>query len=251
MRGRGLVLGELADKKMLLQSKGVRLGWELEDLLSRKYAGAMSDYLSFFLDKVPVGILNGFYTDHSPFEIRENHDGYAIFRMGEVFHEMTFIKRPGFFDETTSKGRRMERLCKMVAPGFPIIYMNRGCMYWGARQCRFCVVGYIDTDEKKDPHEVAEVVAAGVDEGVITSHVALTSGALPKDKGLKLLGEASDAIKEAVDIPVSVNAEPPRDLKHISWISNADSVYFNIEVFDGDEKKSDNARKKRVFNQLL
>ena len=225
-------MGEIADKKIELQSKGVKIDWKLEERLSKKYTGAVSDYMSFFIDDAPVGILNGFYTDTSPFEIKEDKNGYAIFKEGRPFHEITFLERPGFFDTKTSKGTRMERLCKMVAPGFPIIYMNRGCMYWGMRQCKFCVVGYIDAKAKNDPGEVAEAVCAGVREGAIKTHVALTSGALPKDEGLKLLGEATDAIKDAVDISVSVNAEPPRDLKHVSWLSNADSVYFNLEVFD-------------------
>jgi radical SAM protein (TIGR04043 family) len=225
-------LSEIAEKKMALQSKGVRIDWRLEEDLSERYTGVASDYMSFFIDGVPVGILNGFYTDRSPFELKSNGKGYAIFNKGKHFHDATFLDRPAFFDLNTSRGTKMERLCKMVAPGFPIIYMNRGCMYWGPSQCKFCVVGYIDTEAKKDPYEVAEAVAAGVDEGSIKTHVALTSGALPNDEGLKLLGEATKAIKDAVDIPVSVNAEPPRDLKNINWLSNADSVYFNLEVYD-------------------
>jgi hypothetical protein len=232
-----LALGEIADKKITLQSSGVKINWELEEKLSREYTGAVSDYLSFFLDKTPVGVLNGFYTDHSPFEIKKHNEGYAIFEDSAHFHDITFLKRPAFFDKTTSKGTKMDRLCKMVAPGFPIIYMNRGCMYWGESQCKFCVVGYIDTEAKKDPYEVAEVVAAGVEEGAIKTHVALTVGVLPEDGGLKLLGEATDTIKEAVDIPVSVNAEPPRDLEHIKWLSNADSVYFNLEVYDEKRRR--------------
>ncbi|RMF89887.1 MAG: hypothetical protein D6733_05275, partial [Methanobacteriota archaeon] len=163
--------------------------------------------------------------------------GFAIYREGEPYQDITFLKRPAFFDRETSRGTVMSRLCKMVAPGFPIIYMNRGCMYWGPAQCRFCVVGYIDTEAKKDPVEVAEAVAAGVEEGAIKTHVALTSGALPEDEGLRLLGEAARAIKNQVDIPVSVNAEPPRSMEHIRWLSEADSVYFNVEVYDGRRRR--------------
>jgi hypothetical protein len=230
-------LGEIADKKILLQSTGVKIDWELEEKLSQIKVGAVSDYMSFFIDGVPVGLLNGFYTDRSSFELKANGRGYAIFKDGEHFHDVTFLDKPLFFDLNTSIGTKMERLCKMVAPGFPIIYMNRGCMYWGPSQCKFCVVGYIDTEAKKDPYEVAEVVSEGVEEGAIKTHVALTAGAFPDDKGIKLLGEATEAIKDLVDIPVSVNAEPPRDLKHIKWLSNADSVYFNLEVFDPFRRK--------------
>jgi len=227
----------LADKKMALQAMGVRIHWRLEEELSKSYVGAESDYMSFFLRDVPVGVLNGFYTDSSPFEVRRYGRGYAVFRGENPVAEISFLKRPRFFDMRTAKGTRMERLCKLVAPGFPIIYMNRSCMYWGARQCKFCVVGHIDTEERKSPEEVAEAVSAGVEEGAIRTHVALTSGALPEDRGLKLLGEAVDAIKAQATIPVSVNPEPPRRLEHISWLSGADSVYFNLEVYDRERRR--------------
>lgn len=230
-------MGALAHKKIALQSRGVRLDWRLEESLSNRYTGAVSDYLSFFMEDVPVGVLNGFYTDRSPFEIKPYKEGFALFNDGDYYQEITFLDRPAFLDRSTSKGTKMDRLCKMVAPGFPIIYMHRGCRYWGPEQCRFCVVGYIDTASKKDPHEVAEVVAAGVEEGAIKTHVALTSGALPDDEGLRILGKAVEAIKSTVDIPVSVNAEPPRDLTHLNWISEADSVYFNLEVFDLEKRR--------------
>jgi hypothetical protein len=230
-------LGEIASKKISLQSSGVRLNWELEEELSKNFTGAASDYLSFFLEETPVGILNGFYTDKSPFWIKSHNGGYSIFEDDKHFNDITFLERPKFFDKTTLKGTRMERLCKMVAPGFPIIYLNRGCMYLGPDQCKFCVVGYIDTEAKKDPHEVAEVVRSGVSEDVIKSHVALTAGALPDDLAIKLLGEATEAIKDEVNIPVAVNAELPRDVNNIKWLANADSVYFNLEIFDGSKRR--------------
>ncbi len=231
-------MGELADKKMLIQSKGVKIGWELEEKLSERYVGGVSDYMSFLMSGVPVGVLNGFYTDSSPFEIKPEGNGYAIFKGNVLFHDIAFLERPGFYDKTTSKGTRMERLCKMVAPGFPIIYMNRGCMYWGPEQCMFCVVGHIDTDPYKDPSEVAEAVSEGVEDRSIKSHVALTSGALPEDKGIRLLGDTVKAIKDVVDIPVSVNGEPPRKLEHLDWLSGADSVYFNLEVYDEEKRRT-------------
>ncbi|RMF91514.1 MAG: hypothetical protein D6733_00945, partial [Methanobacteriota archaeon] len=116
---------------MEVQSRGVRIDWRLEEELSTDYVGAVSDYMSFFMDDVPVGILNGFYTDSSPFEIKRTDGGFAIYREGEPYQDITFLKRPAFFDRETNRGTVMSRLCKMVAPGFPIIYMNRGCMYWG------------------------------------------------------------------------------------------------------------------------
>ncbi len=232
-------MGKIADRKIQIQSKGVKISWELEEKLRAEYAGAESDYLSFFMDDIPVGMLNGFYTDASPFEIRELGAGYGIFDNDELYVEIRFMPRPDFFNEKTSSGSKMEKMCKLVAPGFPIIYLNRGCVYWGKKQCRFCVVGYIDTKEEKDPEEVAEVVEAGVNEGAIKSHVALTCGALPRDKDSELMAGATKAIKRRVDIPVSVNVEPPRDLSSIDVLAEAgaDSIYVNLEVYDAKARR--------------
>ncbi|MEE9594920.1 MAG: radical SAM protein [Candidatus Hydrothermarchaeales archaeon] len=235
------MMGVVAEKKMMLQSKGVRMTWELEKDLAKKFAGAESDYLSFFMDstKTPVGVLNGLYTDGSPFEVKEVEDGYAIFEDEELFADITFIERPSFFDSTTSSGVKMGKMCKLVAPGFPIIYMSKGCVYWGEKQCKFCVVGYIDTKDEKEPMETAEVVDAGVREGAIKSHVALTSGALARDRGSDLMASAAKAIKEKVEIPISANVEPPRDLDSIDKLkeAGADSIYINLEVYDEAKRR--------------
>ncbi len=227
----------IAEKKMELQSRGVKIDWELEERLKKKFAGAESDYLSFFIGDVPVGLMNGFYTDASPYEIREYGGGYAIFKNGRLYTKIRFMPRPKFYDKKTSDGTPMEKMCKLVAPGFPIIYLNRGCVYWGPKQCKFCLVGYIDTLEEKKPKQVAETVEAGVKEGAIKTHVALTCGVLLKDKGSKLLARTTDAIKERANIPISINGEPPRNLDLINTMENADSIYINLEVFDNKVRR--------------
>ncbi len=233
-------MGDIAGQKIKLQSKGVKIPWELEEVLRKKFVGAESDYLSFFMDDVPVGMLNGFYTDASPFEIRElDGGGYGIFEGDELYTRVSFMPRPRFYLKKTSSGIEMARMCKLVAPGFSIIYTSRGCVYWGEKQCKFCVLGYIDTEEEKDPEDIAEVVDAGVKERAIKTHVALTCGALPRDKDSQLMAEATKAIKGRVDIPVSVNVEPPRDLDSINKIKDAgaDSVYINLEVYDEAKRR--------------
>ncbi len=232
-------MGEIAEKKMRLQSMGVRISPDLEERLRSKFAGCEADYPSFFIRNVPVGMLNGFYADSSPYEIRENGEGYAIFDGDKVYAEISFMPRPKFFDANTNGGVPMGRMCKMVAPGFPIIYMSTNCVFWGEKQCKFCVIGYVATEKEKKPAEVADVVEAGVKEGVIRTHVALTCGAMPRDRCSKLLAETVREIKNRVEIPVSVNIEPPRDVSSIRHLadSGADSIYINLEVFDARVRK--------------
>ncbi len=232
-------MGELAEKKIQLQSKGIRISPDIEEKLSSKFAGCESDYPSFFIRDTPVGMLNGFYTDSSPYEIRENGGGYAIFDGENAYTEIKFMPRPKFFDAQTKSGIMMERMCKMVAPGFPIIYMSTSCVFWGEKQCKFCVIGYVSTEKEKKPGDVADVVEAGVKEGAIKSHIALTCGAMPRDRCSNLLADTVKAVKDRVKIPISVNIEPPRDLSSIERLaeSGADSIYINLEVFDERSRK--------------
>lgn len=226
---------EIAEKKMVLQSRGVKIDWALEEKLVKDFPTATSDYLSFMMDNVPVAMLNGYYTDSSPYEIKEMNGGLGIFKEDESFTKIEFLQRPEFFDEHTSDGVPMEKLCKLVAPGFLIVYLSTGCVYWGEKQCKFCVTGHIDTLKNKKPQQVAEMAEAGA--GEIKTHVALTSGALPKDRGSQILAETSRAIKEKAGVPVSVNSEPPKDLNWIDEMGEADSIYINLEVFDENSRK--------------
>lgn len=226
---------KIAEKKMELQSRGVKINWPMDEKLVRDFPTATSDYLSFLIGDVPVAMLNGYYTDSSPYEIKEMDGGYGIFRADEPFTGIEFLPRPKFFDRRTSDGVKMERLCKLVAPGFLIVYLSTGCVYWGEKQCKFCVTGYIDTIKNKKPQQVAEMVEAGEKE--IKTHVALTCGALPRDRGSRLLAETSRAIKERVGVPVSVNSEPPVDLNWIDEMGSADSIYINLEVFDEEARR--------------
>jgi radical SAM protein (TIGR04043 family) len=224
-----------ADKKMELQSRGVRIDYALEERLKGDFPTATSDYLSFMMEGAPVAMLGGFYTDSSPYEIKETEGGFGIFKEEELFSKVEFLKRPDFFNDSTSDGVAMEKLCKLVAPGFLIVYLSTGCAYWGEMQCKFCVTGHIETIKNKKPAQVAELAEAGA--GEIGSHIALTSGALPKDRGSELLAETSRRIKEKVDVPLSVNSEPPKDLNMIDDMGKADSIYINMEVFDEKKRK--------------
>jgi len=223
----------LADKKIKLQSKGVRIDAELEENLKSGYCTAVSDYMSFMMQGIPVGMLNGFYTDYSPFEVKElEEDKFAVFENGELFSEIEFLPRPKFFDRKTKNGIAMSELLKLVAPGFAIIYMSRECIFVGKSQCKFCVVDKIGTSPHKDPADVAEAVYEGVKEKAIKSHIALTCGALSKDASYEILQNTIKETLSLAKIAISVNPEPPKKLEALEKVSEADSIYINLEVFD-------------------
>lgn len=224
----------LADIKMELQANGLLVPDRLHAELSMDYI-VQPQYISFMMGDAPVGIMNGPYSAESPFEVGMVDAKTWILKDSEPYVEIMFLPWPEFFEKKTSKGTPMSGMCNLVAPGFTICYVNRGCVYWRETyQCRFCIVEKLSSAEVKDPQDVAETMKAGVDEGAIKTHVALTAGAQPgPDRGNKTVGEAADAIKAIVDIPVSANTEPPKDMAYLDVLKNCDSAYFNLEVFDG------------------
>jgi radical SAM protein (TIGR04043 family) len=222
-----------ADIKMELQAHGLRVPERLQAELSMDHI-VQPQYISFMMGEVPVGIMNGPYSESSPFEVGIVEGKTWILKDGAPHVEIRFLEWPDFFDMKTSRGTPMSGICSLVAPGFTICYVNRGCVYWREEyQCRFCIVERLSSREVKDPRDVGETMRAGVEGGAIKSHVALTAGAQPgRDRGNLAVGEAADAIKELVDIPISANTEPPKDLGYLDSLENCDSAYFNLEVFD-------------------
>jgi radical SAM protein (TIGR04043 family) len=223
----------LAEIKMELQAKGLRVPPRLEAELSLEYI-VQPQYISFMMGEVPVGIMNGPYSEGSPFEVGLVEGETWILKDGKPYVEIRFLRWPDFFDKETSRGTPMSGICSLVAPGFTICYVHRGCVYWRETyQCRFCIVERLSSKMVKDPRDIAETMRAGVEEGAIKTHVALTSGAQPgRDRGNRVVGEAADAIKEMVSIPISANTEPPKDISCLKALENCDSAYFNLEVFD-------------------
>ncbi|MFQ6051141.1 MAG: radical SAM protein [Candidatus Hydrothermarchaeota archaeon] len=229
----------VARKKILLQSKGVRIDFDLENKLKKRFSGVTQDFMSFFMDEIPVGILNGYFTEESPFEIRQIGNEQFVFKSDELFAKIRFLPRPDFLNKRTSEGIKMEDLCNYVAPGFLIIYLSQRCVYWRVKkQCKFCVTEYEDKLAEKNKEQIVELVEQALKEGSIKTHVNLTTGTLKgPDRGIKPLAEVTNAIKERFDVKVSVNGEPPRDLKYLDLLENADSLYINIEIFDEKYRK--------------
>jgi radical SAM protein (TIGR04043 family) len=82
-----------------------------------------------------------------------------------------------------------------------------------AKTCQFCAIGQSlaagRTVERKTPAQLAEVAKAAVElDGV--KHMVMTTGTPPgRDRGAEILAESASAIKQAVDLPIQGQCEPP------------------------------------------
>ncbi|MBU2560385.1 radical SAM protein [archaeon] len=224
--------------KIMLQASGVRMD---NCHVGELHARFDYDHSGFFMEDVPVIVRPGKWTEYSPFEIREQNGGHAIFDDGEFFTKVTIPPKPGFLEKTTSEGVPMYRLGELIFTGNFSLMVNQECFFWKTgKQCCFCTVGKQDFLKTKTPEQIVEAVGAGVGEGVIKRVNISTGWQDGPDLGIACVAEVIKKVKEHFDLPVSASdILPPEDEKYLERLfeAGADSLMINIECFDGAVRK--------------
>lgn len=241
----------LAKAKIEIQSNGLKLSDEIAEELQDRFH-FFAGYPSFFIRQmqekklkgklyekgIPAGYQYGRFCEDSYLTIDKVNGGYAIFKNGQPFVEVDFLPKLHYFENETSDGVSMAELGWVFVPSTYVTYVEQECMYWrSGTQCRFCNTENQPFLKRKTPEQIVETVAAGVEEGAIDEHIAITTGMRPEpDNGIVPMVEVVKALKENFDIPISANVGPPcRDEgKYIGMLNDAgaDSIYINIEAYD-------------------
>lgn len=105
-----------------------------------------------------------------------------------------------------------------------------------ATACQFCAIGQSlaggRTIARKSPEQLAEVARAAVLlDGV--RHMVMTTGTPnTTDRGAAVLADSAFAVKAAVDLPIQVQCEPPRDHAWFGRLrdAGADSLGLHLEA---------------------
>jgi radical SAM protein (TIGR04043 family) len=227
---------ELASLVVDLQARGLRVEVPLE----RREGGAGPTdsgmlWVGGFAVTVPTD--NAAAAD-SPYALRAEDDGYAVFRDSERLATATTQKRPRFYDLSTADGVPYWHIGLMHLDSFASTVVQT-CSYWGRDdQCKFCGIEMsLDagrTIVKKSPAQLAEVALAAKElDGAVD--VTLTTGSSNGvDRGARYVARCGNAIKEATGLPVEVQFEPPMKLEIIDEVGalGIDSVGIHVESFD-------------------
>jgi biotin synthase-related radical SAM superfamily protein len=140
----------------------------------------------------------------------------------------------------TSGNVPMPKLAVIVGPGHARSVVNQKCYYQQiAKPCKFCAVHrWWDSNIEKTSLQIAETIAAGVDEGSI-DHVSLTTATTDTPaKGLEYLVETVELITQRADIPVMIEFEPIEDYALLESLlrrakrAGVTTVSCNIECYD-------------------
>ena len=243
-------LDSVVKKKAALQARGVRIPHELISELERRHnaPAIRTGRIVLCLESpegdgelIPAFIVNGKRAQTSPLHIvRNDSSKYEVWLDDEKYTDITLLPRPQFYDITTISGVPMYKVAVIVGPGHMRSVVNQRCYYQQiGKPCQFCAVQHWwNANMEKAPTEIADTVAAGVREGVV-SHVSLTTATLgTRGKGLEDLVETARLIQERAKIPIMLEFEPIYDYSLLDSLlqkakhAGVTTVSCNIECFD-------------------
>jgi radical SAM protein (TIGR04043 family) len=226
------VTGTLAVLVADLQSVGLRVEVPTE---TRTGGAGPSDSGMLWIEGVPVTVPT---SPGSPYVLRAEDEGEAIYRDGDRLATASRTKRPRYYDLETADGVPYWKIALLHLDSVASTVVQT-CSYWGnADQCRFCGIEVSlasgRTVVKKTPEQLAEVaLAAKRLDGAVDATLTTGSSNAP-DRGARYVARCAQAIKDAAGLPVEAQFEPPRDLDVLSEVRDlgVDSVGIHIESFD-------------------
>jgi len=227
---------DLSDLILRLQSEGLRAEGQVR---GRSGGAGPTDVGMLWVDGVAVTLdTEARRSTTSPFELRPERDGFAVFEGGVRRAGARPQTRPRFYDLTTAEGVPYWKLALLHLDSLASTVLQT-CAYWGNEdQCTFCGIGVSlaagKTVARKQPEQLAEVAVAAKElDGAVD--VTLTTGSTrAPDRGGLYVGRCAQAVKEASGLPVEVQFVPPEDLDVIERVHDmgADTIGIHVETFD-------------------
>jgi len=228
----------LASLVVDLQARGLKLEAPLE---RRKGGAGPSDSGFLWVGGFPITVpTDNAAAAGSPYVLKAEDDGYAIFEDGRRVAGASTQQRPRFYDLTTADGVPYWKIGLMHLDSFASTVVQT-CSYWGNDdQCKFCGIGVsLDSGRtivKKSPEQLAEVAMAAKELDGAVDATLTTGSSNGVDRGARYVARCGHAVREATGLPVEVQFEPPMRLDVIDEVAalGIDSVGIHVESFDPD-----------------
>ena len=226
----------LASLVVDLQARGLRV----EVALERRTGGAgPSDSGMLWVGGFPLTVpTDNAAAADSPYVLRAEDEGYAIFRGEQRLSGASTQKRPRFYDLSTADGIPYWKIGLLHLDSFASTVVQT-CAYWGnENQCKFCGIGISLAAGRTIEFlcrsgDLGELLGALLDDGAVDA--TLTTGSSNGvDRGARYVARCGRAVKDATGLPVEVQFEPPTNLDVINEVAalGIDSVGIHVESFD-------------------
>jgi len=242
--------GALGRKRLELQGRGVSIPEELLDELETRWNAphVRKGRIVLGLENpddngkfITVLIVNGKFTEKSPYYMVKNGSGYEIWENGRKYTDIALLPHPKFYDKLTSDGIPMYKIAVIGEPEHLRAVINQSCAYQQAgKACKFCVIeGWWAYYPSKTPTQIAETTEAAVNEGK-ANHLTLSTGSrFTVDKGLKEIVATSKIIQKRTNVTMTLNFEPISDyglleslLQESKEAGGVKTIICNIECFN-------------------
>ncbi|MCH4090703.1 MSMEG_0568 family radical SAM protein [Acetobacter sp.] len=235
-------LGTLSGRKLVtdLQSFGLQIGGQTGGIVRKGGAGP-SDHKTITIAgqtiMVPV------YTAgarRSPFQASPpDQSGVStLLRDGQALGTIHFPAAPRFYGLSTADGIPYWKIALLHGRDTLATTVHQTCIRYADRRtsCQFCAIGQsLEADRTiayKTPAQLAEVAKAAVELDGVRDMVLTTGTPNVIDRGAAVLAESARAIRAAVDLPLQVQCEPPRDHGWFQRLrdAGADSLGMHLEA---------------------
>ncbi|MEO5711987.1 MAG: MSMEG_0568 family radical SAM protein [Luteolibacter sp.] len=226
-----------------LQSAGLRIGEAPSTAPSRSGGAGPTDHKAVTVMGTTIMVpIHTRGAASSPFSVGNvSGDGIApLFRDGEQIASIQFPPEPKFYGLATADGVPYWKIAQLHSQRVLATTLLQTCIRYGNSEtrCQFCAIGESlkagRTIREKSPAQLAEVAAAaqrldGID------NVVMTTGTPPTpDRGAAVLAAAAYAIKQATNLPIQAQCEPPDDFHWFVKLraNGVDTLGMHLEAWD-------------------
>ena len=226
-----------------LQSAGLRVGQADATAPSRSGGAGPTDHKAVTVlgttIMVPIHTRGAASSPFSTGAVGRNGQA-ALFRDGEQIATIQFPPEPKFYGLNTADGIPYWKIAQLHSERVLATTLLQTCIRYGnsSTRCQFCAIGESlkagRTIKEKSPAQLAEVAAAaqrldGIDNVVMTTGTPPTS-----DRGAAVLAAAAFAIKQATNLPIQAQCEPPDDFHWFVKLraNGVDSLGMHLEAWD-------------------
>jgi radical SAM protein (TIGR04043 family) len=224
-----------------LQTQGIHLLQTEDAPLSRRGGAGPSDHQAVIIEGQTVMVpVHTHSAQRSPFTLEKTGASSRLLNKGIPVTDITFATQPKFYDLSTAQGIPYSHIATLHSTDVLATTVLQNCIRYDQpdTSCQFCSIGQSlaagKTIAHKTPQQLAEVAKAAVElDGV--RHMVMTTGTpATSDRGASILCDSVKAVKAAVDIPIQVQCEPPRELHWLDQLkqAGADALGLHLEVIN-------------------
>lgn len=231
-----------------LQSAGLRLG-EAPDTASSRLGGAgPTDHKAITVLGTTIMVpVHTRPSAQSPFWVDavDTSGQASLFYQDEQVASISFPPEPEFYKLKTKDDVPYWKIARLHSNSTLATTLLQTCIRYGnaKTKCQFCAIGESlkagATIREKSPAQLAEVAAAAMRlDGI--DNVVMTTGTPPTpDRGCEVLAAAAKAIKDATNLPIQAQSEPPADFAWFQKLHDAgvDSLGMHLEAWDEEVRK--------------